>query len=114
MERTSADFAPAPISTARAAALGLATVAIVARITDPLHGGLGLALPEPAYSVSCGLTLAGAIGVATVWVVRYRPGCKRMRIRGLIERGTRLTPAERLFAIAWAALGLHAAMALLG
>ena len=52
--------------------------------------------------------------VALAWVLRCRPVCKRMRLQGLIERGTRLDGAERLFAVGWVALGLHSTVALLG
>ena len=109
---TRADFTAAPISGARAIVLGAATVAIIAKMTDPLHGGLGLGLPEPTHTAAETVTLVAAITAAALWVRRYTPSCRRMR--ALIGRGTRLSGAERLFAAGWVLIGMHAAVAVLG
>ena len=55
------DATPPPLSAVRTTVLALATVTIVARLTDSVHGGLGVALPEPVYHLAGGLTLAAAI-----------------------------------------------------
>ena len=39
------DITRAPLSAVRTTVLALTTVAIVARLTDPLHGGLGVVTP---------------------------------------------------------------------
>ena len=110
-----AELNPPPISAPRATTLAVATVAIAARITDPLHGGLDLPVPEPAYTIACAATLIGAIGMALVaWVLRHKPRCRRLRLRAVIEKGPHVTSAERHLALGWGALGLHAAVGLLG
>ena len=110
------DVTQPPVSPVRTALLALATVAIVARLTDSLHGGLGVALPERIYHLAGGLTLAAAIAAfltAMLTAPRARR-CERLRIRALLERGTPLTHHQRSLAITWSLMGLHCAIAMLG
>ena len=102
-----------PISRWRAGILGAATLAIAARASDSLHGGVGLALPEPILSLASAATLVAAMIAAIVWITREGRRCKRLRLRALIERGTRRTRGERWLAVTWTLLGAHALVSVL-
>ena len=110
------DVTQPPLSPVRTTVLTLATVAIVARLTEPVHDGLGVALPEPVYQLGGGLTLAAAIAALLTGMLtapRTR-GCERLCIRALLERGTRLTHYQRTLTLTWSLMGLHGAIAVLG
>ena len=109
-----ADFAPPALCATSVAILTAATVAIVARIADPLHGGLGIAIPGRLYASACGITLALAVGTALTWCGRYGRNGAQMRLRALIERDTRFASAEGTLKVGWTLMGVHAALSVLG
>ena len=94
------DVTQPPLSPVRTTVLALATVAIVARLTDSVYGGFGLELSEPVYHLAGGLTLAAAIAafVTGMLTAPRTRGCERLCIRALLERGTRLTHYQRTLA----------------
>ena len=99
---------PAPISTPRAALMGAATIAIAARLTDPVHGGFGLNLPEPAYTPVSGALLAAATAVGAWGVAQANRGT-RLRLRSIIEPGGPDRHDEQAIGWTWNLLGVHAA-----
>ena len=83
-------------------------------LDEALHALRGLGVPEPAYDLACGLTLAAAIAAFLTGVVTGPHRCERSPLRRVIERGTRLTHHERPLRITWALMGLHSAISVLG
>ena len=58
--------------------LGAATLAIVAHLTDALHAGVWLQIPQPGYLLARGLTLAAGAAVLLVGWISNARRCERL------------------------------------
>ena len=103
----------APLCAVKTTVLGAATLAIVAHLTDALHAGVWLQIPQPGYLLARGLTLAAGAAVLLVGWISNARRCERLPIRRLVERGARLTAWERSVSWSWMLMGLHSGVSLL-
>lgn len=93
--------------------LGL-SVPIIGELSRPLHGGLGLDVPEGPHEVAHGTLLAAAIG-SWIWMVITAPrrcvACEAMRVR---NTGRRPWSRDPSFLVTWALISAYCAISVLG